>query len=82
MTTNRPLESAELKFAQLTREISNNGYVFREVSPEVYRTIRRTYGEVVGDLCTKVDATDEGDRELLRAYGKYLAEVAKVLQSL
>lgn len=81
MTTNRPLESAELKFNEILKEIYYTAREFREASPEATSIIRRTYADLNG-LRANTKATDEGDRELLRAYGKYLVEVAKVLQSI
>ena len=78
---NRPLESAELKLSELMKEIYYTAREIREASPETTSIIRRTYADLNG-LRANTKATDEGDRELLRAYGTYLAEVAKALQSL
>lgn len=78
---NRPLESAEIKLNEIMKEIYYTAREFREVSPEATSIIRRTYADLNG-LRANTKATDEGDRELLRAYGAYLAEVAKALQSL
>ena len=82
MTNTRPLEDAERNIANLTRDISETAHLFRDVDPEVARVIRRAHSEAIGSLRAHTDANDEGDRELLRAYGAYLAEVAKALQSL
>lgn len=79
MTNARPLAIAELKLADLARQISNTAHSF---DPEVGKIIHNAYFEHIGYRRHNVEITDKGDRELLRAYGAYLAEVAKALQTL
>lgn len=81
MTNARPLAIAELKLADLARQISNVAYSF-DTDPEVGKIIHNAYFEHIGYRRHNVEITDKGDRELLRAYGAYLAEVAKALQTL
>lgn len=79
MTNARPLAIAELKLADLARQISNTAHSF---DTEVGKIIHNAYFEHIGYRRHNVEITDKGDRELLRAYGAYLAEVAKALQTL
>lgn len=81
MTNARPLAIAELKLADLARQISNTAHSF-DTDPEVGKIINKAYFEHIGYRRHNVEITDKGDRELLRAYGAYLAEVAKALQTL
>lgn len=81
MTNARPLAIAELKLADLARQISNTAYSF-DTDSEVGKIINNAYFEHIGYRRHNVEITDKGDRELLRAYGAYLAEVAKALQTL
>ena len=82
MTNARPLDLAELKLANLTHEISETARLFTDADPKVGKIIRRAFFEKIGYRRAHIEVNDEGDRELLRAYGDYLAEVAKALQSL
>lgn len=82
MTNARPLAIAELKLADLARQISNTAHSFDSRNSEVGKIIHNAYFEHIGYRRHNVEITDKGDRELLRAYGAYLAEVAKALQTL
>ena len=81
MTNERPLEQAELKVIDFIRNLSDSSYLFREVSPNTAKVIRKSYFKVCG-LRMNTEASDEGDRELLQSYAEALIEIGNALKEL
>ena len=79
--TERKLEQAEREIFEITRSLHETARLIKDADPDAARAIRYSFTKLHG-LHATTDDTDEGDRELLRACGKYLAEVARALQAL